>query len=91
MCIRDSINTDDVADLAMGLLIAGERNIGEADRLVRNNEWQKAEKLIPSFRLRGRKLGIYGMGAIGQAIAERSVPFGLEISWHCLLYTSRCV
>lgn len=77
-----NINTDDVADLAMGLLIAGERNIGEADRLVRNNEWKKAEKLIPSFRLRGRKLGIYGMGAIGQAIAERSVPFGLEISWH---------
>lgn len=82
LCNTPDINTDDVADLAMGLLIAGERNIIEADRLVRNNEWKKAEKLMPSFRLRGRKLGIFGMGAIGQEIAKRAEPFGLEIIWH---------
>lgn len=77
-----NINTEDVADLAMGLLICGERNIIEADRLIRDGKWQKAEKLTPSFRLRGRKLGIYGMGAIGQEIAKRAIPFGLEILWH---------
>lgn len=77
-----NINTDDVADLAMGLLICGERNIIEADRLIRAGDWVKAEKLMPSFRLRGRVLGIYGMGAIGQEIAKRAIPFGLEIIWH---------
>lgn len=82
ICNTPNINTDDVADLAMGLLIAGERNIIEADSLIRNNDWQKAEKLVPSFRLRGRILGIYGMGAIGQEIAKRAEPFGLEIIWH---------
>lgn len=82
ICNTPNINTDDVADLAMGLLIAGERNIIEADRLIRNNQWEIAEKLVPSFRLRGRKLGIYGMGAIGQEIAKRAEPFGLEIIWH---------
>ncbi len=77
-----NINTDDVADLAMGLLICGERNIIEADRLIRAGEWSRAEKLVPSFRLRGRVLGIYGMGAIGLEIAKRAVPFGLEVIWH---------
>lgn len=77
-----NINTDDVADLAMGLLICGERNIIEADRLIRAGDWSKAEKLVPSFRLRGRVLGIYGMGAIGLEIAKRAEPFGLKIIYH---------
>ncbi len=77
-----NINTDDVADLAMGLLICGERNIMEADRLIRAGDWARAEKMVPSFRLRGRVLGIYGMGAIGMEIAKRAVPFGMKVIWH---------
>jgi lactate dehydrogenase-like 2-hydroxyacid dehydrogenase len=82
VCNSPGINTDDVADLAMGLLIAGERNIIELDALVRRGEWADALSHAPRFRLRGRTLGILGMGAIGQAIAARAVPFGLNIIWH---------
>jgi lactate dehydrogenase-like 2-hydroxyacid dehydrogenase len=82
VCNSPGINTDDVADLAMGLLIAGERNIIELDDLVRRGEWADALSHAPRFRLRGRTLGILGMGAIGQAIAARGEPFGLNVIWH---------
>lgn len=82
VCNSPGINTDDVADLAMGLLIAGERNIIEMDGLVRKGEWADALSHAPRFRLRGRTLGILGMGAIGQAIAARAMPFGLNVIWH---------
>ncbi|GIU66248.1 NAD(P)-dependent oxidoreductase [Candidatus Phycosocius spiralis] len=81
VCNSPGINTDDVADLAMGLLIAGERNIIELDRLVRTGEWADALTHAPRYRLRGRTLGILGMGAIGQAIAVRGEAFGLKIIW----------
>jgi lactate dehydrogenase-like 2-hydroxyacid dehydrogenase len=82
VCNSPGINTDDVADLAMGLLIAGERNIIELDGLVRKGEWADALSHAPRYRLRGRTLGILGMGAIGQAIAARAEPFGLKVIWH---------
>jgi lactate dehydrogenase-like 2-hydroxyacid dehydrogenase len=81
VCNSPGINTDDVADLAMGLLIAGERNIIELDGLVRRGEWADALTHAPRYRLRGRTLGILGMGAIGQAIAARAEPFGLKVIW----------
>jgi lactate dehydrogenase-like 2-hydroxyacid dehydrogenase len=82
VCNSPGINTDDVADLAMGLLIAGERNIIEMDQLVRKGEWADALSHAPRYRLRGRTLGILGMGAIGQAIAARAEPFGMKVIWH---------
>ena len=81
VCNSPGINTDDVADLAIGLLIAGERNIIALDDLVRKGEWADALTHAPRFRLRGRTLGILGMGAIGQAIATRGEAFGLNIIW----------
>jgi hydroxypyruvate reductase len=82
VCNSPGINTDDVADLAMGLLIAGERNIIELDQLVRSGEWADALTHAPRYRLRGRTLGILGMGAIGQAIGVRAEAFGLKVIWH---------
>jgi lactate dehydrogenase-like 2-hydroxyacid dehydrogenase len=82
VCNSPGINTDDVADLAIGLLIAGERNIIELDGLVRSGAWADALSHAPRYRLRGRTLGILGMGAIGQAIAVRGAAFGLKIIWH---------
>jgi lactate dehydrogenase-like 2-hydroxyacid dehydrogenase len=82
VCNSPGINTDDVADLAMGLLIAGERNIIALDDLVRKGEWADALTHAPRFRLRGRTLGILGMGDIGKAIATRGEAFGLNIIWH---------
>ncbi|MEN9855739.1 MAG: hypothetical protein RLZZ157_865 [Pseudomonadota bacterium] len=82
VCNSPGINTDDVADLALGLLIAGERNILALHALVRQGGWADAMSHAPRHRLRGRTLGILGMGAIGQAIATRAEAFGLSIIWH---------
>ena len=73
-------NSEDVADHAMGLILAAWRRIAEGDRLLRAGGWKPQEKMItPS--LRGRRLGIVGLGGIGVALAERAAAFGVEISW----------
>lgn len=75
------INHEDVADVAMGLVIAVARGFSEAERVLRAGKWQPPIATPPRRRLRGRKFGIVGMGAIGQAIAARAAPFGVEIKW----------
>lgn len=76
------INHEDVADVAIGLIIARLRNFTEGERVLRQDQWTPPLAVPPQKRLRGRKLGIVGMGAIGQAIAARAAPFGFEICWH---------
>jgi lactate dehydrogenase-like 2-hydroxyacid dehydrogenase len=75
------INHEDVADVAMGLIIAVARDFTRAERVLRAGQWTPPLAVPPQRRLRGRKLGIVGMGAIGQAIAHRAEAFGLEIKW----------
>ncbi len=75
------LNHEDVADVAMGLLIAAARAFGAGERVLRENRWTPPLAVPPRRRLRGMKLGIVGMGAIGKAIAARAVPFGFEIRW----------
>ncbi|WP_395645965.1 2-hydroxyacid dehydrogenase [Terricaulis sp.] len=75
------INHEDVADVAMGLIIATARSFSQGERVLRAGEWKPPLAVPPQRRLRGRKLGIVGMGAIGQAIAARAEPFGLEVRW----------
>lgn len=75
------INHDDVAELAMGLIIAVARGFTQGERVLREGTWTPPLAVPPQRRLRGRKLGIVGMGAIGQAIAARAQGFGLEIRW----------
>jgi hydroxypyruvate reductase len=75
------INHEDVADVALGLIIATARSFGEGERVLREGRWSGPLAVAPQRRLRGRKLGIVGMGAIGQAIAHRAQAFGLEIKW----------
>lgn len=74
--------TDDcVADLAFGLLIAAQRRIVAADAHVRAGKWPQGRfPLAPRFS--GRRLGIYGMGRIGVAIAKRAGGFSLEVGYH---------
>jgi lactate dehydrogenase-like 2-hydroxyacid dehydrogenase len=73
--------TDEVADLAVGLLIATVRQIPRAEQHARSGAWRKgAFPLSPT--LRGRKVGIVGLGRIGKAIATRCEAFGLPISYH---------
>jgi lactate dehydrogenase-like 2-hydroxyacid dehydrogenase len=74
--------TDDVADLAVGLLYATIRNIAANDALVRSGAWARGEKPALSGRVTGRRIGILGLGRIGRAIAKRLEPVAGEILYH---------
>ena len=71
---------DDVADLALGLLLSIARRIPQADRFVREGEWTKGPFAL-SRKVTGARLGIVGMGRIGQAIAHRALAFQMEVSY----------
>ena len=75
--------TDEVADTAVGLLINAIRELPRAEAYLREGKWSR-EGAYPLTRLtlRGRKVGIFGMGRIGRAIAQRLEAFGLPISYH---------
>jgi lactate dehydrogenase-like 2-hydroxyacid dehydrogenase len=75
------INHEDVADVAMGLIVAVVRGFTQGERVLREGKWAPPLAIPPQRRLAGRKLGIVGMGAIGAAIARRAEAFGLEIRW----------
>jgi lactate dehydrogenase-like 2-hydroxyacid dehydrogenase len=73
--------TDEVADFAVGLLIATLRQLPQADRFVRAGRWPAGEfPLTPT--LRNRKIGIVGLGRIGRAVAHRLAAFGVSIAYH---------
>lgn len=78
--VTPNILTEDVADFAIGLTYAICRRIAEADRFVRAGRWGP-ERIRPSTSLRGKRMGIVGMGRIGQAVAHRARAFGLEIAY----------
>jgi len=78
-----NVLTDDVADLALGLMLMTSRRLGVADRFVRAGRWTQ-EKFPVSGKVSGKRLGILGLGRIGRAIAARAEGFGMEI-----LYTDR--
>src|SRR3546814_4193872 len=71
--------TDDVADLAVGLLYATVRNIAANDRMVRAGDWARGVKPALSGRVTGRRIGILGLGRIGRAIARRLEPVAGEL------------
>jgi len=76
----DSI-TADVADLAMGLIVAVMRRIAEADRYVRAGRWLSG-LLPPGSGLGGKTCGIIGLGAIGSGIAKRAEAFRMTVRYH---------
>lgn len=75
--------TGATADLTLALILGVMRRLVEGDRLVRAGGFQG---ISPRFHLGtdlgGKTLGIYGLGRIGQAVAERALPFGLKIIYH---------
>jgi lactate dehydrogenase-like 2-hydroxyacid dehydrogenase len=75
-----AVNHEDVADHALGLILASRRRLVEGDRTLRSGGWTPEARLItPS--LKGAKLGIVGMGLIGQALAARVAPLRMGVSW----------
>lgn len=77
-------NATSVAEFAMGLLLATARQIPQGDHFVRAGLWKgnAVERRPPVPGLAGRKLGIYGLGAIGSRIATRAAAFDMEIGYH---------
>ena len=74
--------TEEVADVAMGLLIATLREFVKADRYVRSGLWQTQNYPLSVGSLRDRKIGIVGMGRIGQAIARRLEASRVPVYYH---------
>jgi glyoxylate reductase len=75
--------TDDTADMAMALIMAVVRRIPEGLALMQKGEWEGwAPTAMLGGRLAGRRLGILGMGRIGQAVARRARAFGMQIHYH---------
>ncbi|MBS7696082.1 MULTISPECIES: 2-hydroxyacid dehydrogenase [unclassified Chelatococcus] len=73
--------SDEVADLALGLLLSTVRQLPQADRYLRAGHW--LEKAYPlTATLAGRKVGILGLGRIGKAIAKRCEAFNLPVAYH---------
>lgn len=75
------LNADDVADHAVGLLIAVWRGIVEGDNRVRGGQWTLTDRMRPRHSLRGKTAGIVGLGHIGEAVARRLDAFGMPIAW----------
>ncbi|EQB2460991.1 2-hydroxyacid dehydrogenase [Klebsiella variicola] len=81
--ITSGVLTNDVADLAMGLLLAGSRQLCQGDRFVREGRWLSGGMPLAT-QVSGKRIGLLGMGNIGQAIARRARGFDMQV-----LYTDR--
>ena len=74
--------TDCVADTALGLALDVLRGLSAADRFVRRGDWPAAGNFPLMRKLSGKRVGILGLGRIGQAIATRFEAFGCPVSYH---------
>ncbi|MGD8325951.1 MAG: D-glycerate dehydrogenase [Sphingomonadales bacterium] len=75
--------TEDTADLTMALMLAVPRRVLEGARLLESGEWGGWSPTgLLGHRIWGKRLGIIGMGRIGQAVARRAKAFGLSIHYH---------
>ena len=75
-----NVLNDDVADLAIGLMLSAARQLPAADRYVRAGQWLSGPMPL-ARKMSGARLGIVGMGRIGQAIAQRAQAFGMSIAY----------
>jgi glyoxylate reductase len=74
---------DATADLAFGLVLAATRRLGEGERLIRaGRPWAWGMSFILGHDLRGKRIGIVGLGAIGALVARRARAFGMEVAYH---------
>ena len=74
--------TDATADIAMALVLMVTRRLGEGERIIRSGKpWQWGMFMLLGSGLQGRRLGIIGMGSIGQALARRATAFGMTVAY----------
>jgi len=75
--------TDDTADMTMALILAVTRRMSEGMAVMQQGKWQGwAPTALLGGRISGRRLGILGMGRIGQAVARRAAAFGMQVHYH---------
>ncbi|VAW04212.1 Glyoxylate reductase / Glyoxylate reductase / Hydroxypyruvate reductase [hydrothermal vent metagenome] len=75
--------TEDTADMTMALILSVPRRLSEGEKLIRSGQWEgwKPSAML-GHCIGGKKLGIIGMGRIGQAVARRASGFGMSIVYH---------
>lgn len=83
-CNAADANARSVAEFAMGLMLCSMRGIGRGERFVRDGLWSRrgSEPVANTPDLAARKIGIYGLGAIGSRIASRAAAFEMEVGYH---------
>jgi glyoxylate reductase len=75
--------TEDTADMTMALILAVARRIAEGARVIPDGTWNGwSPTWMLGHRITGKRLGIVGMGRIGQALARRAKAFGLQVHYH---------
>lgn len=74
------VNHEDVADHALGLILAARRQIVTGDARVRAGAWAMSERLMTTS-LTGQRLGVVGLGAIGEAVARRAEAVRMSVAW----------
>ena len=75
-----NVLNDDVADLALGLMLSAARQLPAADRFVRAGHWLQGNMPL-ARKMSGARLGLVGIGRIGQAIAQRALAFNMSVAY----------
>lgn len=82
VCNTPDVLTDATADLTLALILALARRVREGERIVRSGELSAfAPGFLLGRDLRGSRLGLFGLGRIGQAVAHRALAFGMELTY----------
>ncbi len=82
LCTTPGVLTDDVADLAIGLMLSLSRHICSGHAFVTSNRWQSGHKPALATKVSGKKAGIVGLGRIGRAVARRCEGFDMKVHYY---------